>query len=142
MATDRVCAVLLEKIFDSGARSVVYSPLCERTKVLDSFLWTFKQNSFIPHGSSENSPQADLHPIWLTDKKENPNSAQTLMLIDCCEESSNDEPERLGFSKIIYVVSGSDEDSSKKLRLFYKSISEFCNSKFWLQGKNGDWQRL
>ncbi|MDR1366029.1 MAG: DNA polymerase III subunit chi [Holosporales bacterium] len=142
VAVDRICAALLEKAFGAETRAVVFSPFIERIRALDSLLWTFRPGSFVPHGSSESASQPVAQPIWLTDKQENPNNAQILMLVDYCEALRDADTEALGFSKIIYITSGADADSLFKLKSFCNSASEPDSAVFWQQGKNGDWQQV
>ncbi|MDR1031821.1 MAG: DNA polymerase III subunit chi [Holosporales bacterium] len=141
VAVDRICAALLEKVFGTGARAVVFSPFIERVRALDSLLWTFRPGSFVPHGSSESASQPTVQPIWLTDRQENPNNAQILMLVDFCEALGDADITMLGFSKVIYIASGSDADGPCKLKSLCDGISEPDSAVFWRQGKNGDWQK-
>jgi DNA polymerase-3 subunit chi len=47
---ERVLPVLLEKSLERGWRVVVQSPSEERVDALDAYLWTFQEDSFLPHG--------------------------------------------------------------------------------------------
>ena len=53
----------------------------ERVESLNGLLWTYRNESFLPHGSTEDG-NASLQPIWLTDADENSNSANVLFLTD------------------------------------------------------------
>ncbi|MCY3753633.1 MAG: DNA polymerase III subunit chi [Alphaproteobacteria bacterium] len=46
---------------------------------LDQGLWTYRNDSFLPHGC-EGDPAE--HPVWLTAAAGNPNAADLLVLVD------------------------------------------------------------
>lgn len=72
---------LLEKVLERGMRAVVMAGSAERVEALTQKLWTYRENSFLPHGTARDG-FAEQQPIWLTDKDENPNGASVLMLTD------------------------------------------------------------
>lgn len=73
--------VLLEKTVERGWRAVVMARSKERVESLNGMLWTYRNEAFLPHGSSEDG-NAALQPIWLTESDENPNNASVLFLTD------------------------------------------------------------
>src|ERR1700674_1817083 len=80
-ALERALPRLLERALGDGHRVVVLAASQERVARLDGLLWTYNEASFLPHGSGRdaNAPQ---HPIYLTDRDENPNGATMLVLLD------------------------------------------------------------
>ena len=53
----------------------------QRAEALSGILWTYEQNSFLPHGTAaDGSP--DKQPVWITPDDENPNGADILVLTD------------------------------------------------------------
>jgi DNA polymerase-3 subunit chi len=90
-----VLPALLEKARERGHRIVVQAGSDERVKALDALLWTWRPESFLPHGSAAIG-MAEEQPIWLTMREERPNGADLLILVDgaaadvspyalCCE---------------------------------------------------------
>ena len=65
---------LLLKTMQAGERAVVMLGSPERVDALNSHLWTFDPDSFLPHGSVKDG-EADRQPVWLTHLDENPNCA-------------------------------------------------------------------
>jgi len=55
---------LLEKTLAKGWRALVKLPEA-KLEQLDNFLWTFREDAFLPHGR-EDEPQAELQPILLS----------------------------------------------------------------------------
>lgn len=78
---ERALPKLMEKVLESGARAVIRTGSAERAEVLSGVLWTYDQNSFLPHGTARDG-LADRQPIWITSDDENPNGADILVLTD------------------------------------------------------------
>lgn len=89
---------LLEKVLERGQRAVVYAGSSERVEALDSALWTYKENSFLPH-SADLSFFPEQQPIFLTDTGRNPNGAQVLFLVD---GASTEEVS--GYERVFYLL--------------------------------------
>src|SRR5215469_1852459 len=78
---EKVLPVLLEKSLERGWRVAVQSSSDERIEALDALLWTYRDDSFLPHGTYKENSAAD-QPILLTVKEDNPNRAAVRFLID------------------------------------------------------------
>src|SRR3954454_3728063 len=78
---ERVLPALLEKSLERGWRVVVQVASEERVEALDTHLWTFTDDSFLPH-SSWRDPEAKSQPILITIHADNPNGATVRFLID------------------------------------------------------------
>lgn len=78
---ERALPQLLERILRAGGRAVVMAASEERVEALTNVLWIQNPNAWLPHGSRKDG-FADLQPIWLTDREENPNAARFLVLTD------------------------------------------------------------
>lgn len=70
---------LLEAALADGRRVCVRLGQEERVTALDQGLWTYRNDSFLPHGC-EGDPAE--HPVWLTAAAGNPNAADLLVLVD------------------------------------------------------------
>ena len=79
---ERALPPLLEKCLQRGWRALVRAGSPERVDQLDSAIWTFREDSFVPHGR-EGDPAKQ--PVWLTVEAGNPNDAQALFLVDDAE---------------------------------------------------------
>src|SRR5690348_1956382 len=78
---ERVLPQLLELSLQRGWRVVVQAASDERIEALDTHLWTYRDDSFLPHGTS-GSPDAADQPVVLTAADSNPNNATVRFLID------------------------------------------------------------
>ena len=69
-----VLPTLLERSLERGWRAAVQAASEERVEALNTLLWTYREESFLPHGTArDGSPEA--HPIYLTATEDNPNGA-------------------------------------------------------------------
>src|SRR5262249_30863982 len=78
---ERVLRMLLEKSLERGWRVVVQSSSEERLEALDAHLWTFSDDSFLPHGTWREAEMRE-QPILFTVNDDNPNGATVRFLID------------------------------------------------------------
>ena len=72
---------MLAKVVERAQRAVVIAGSEERVEALNARLWTYRDRSFLPHGSAKDG-HAEDQPIWLTAADENPNGSQVLFLTD------------------------------------------------------------
>ena len=78
---ERVLPPLLEKALQRDWRVVVQLGAPERVDALDDLLWTYSDDSFLPHGSQRDG-DAELQAVWLTTGDDNPNGANVRFLVD------------------------------------------------------------
>ena len=78
---EQVLPTLLERSLERGWRAVVQASSPERVEALNTLLWTFREDSFLPHGTSSDGTAA-MQPIFLTVEADNPNDAAVRFLVD------------------------------------------------------------
>jgi len=100
---DQALPELLEKSVARGWRAIVRSPASERIAHLDGWLWSYRDESFLPHGP-DGEPGAARQPILLTTGFENPNGANVLFLVDGAEPGTLDD-----FERCVVMFDGGDE---------------------------------
>lgn len=101
---------LLEKSLARGWRVVVQTPDDERRDAIDRLLWTYREDSFLPHGLDTCDFAAE-HPILLTTSEVNPNQASVRFLIDGAPTADIGSYER-----VVYMFDGFDEALKEKAR--------------------------
>ena len=60
-----VLPTLLERSLERGWRAAVQAASEERVEALDTLLWTYREESFLPHGTARDG-RASAQPIYLT----------------------------------------------------------------------------
>ena len=78
---EKVLPTLLEKSLERGWRVAVQAASEERIEALDAHLWTYRDDSFLPHGTWRD-PAASEQPVVLTINDDNPNRANVRFLLD------------------------------------------------------------
>jgi DNA polymerase-3 subunit chi len=61
---------LCEKIYHQGRRVFIHTGSQEETRHMERLLWTFRQGSFVPHGTEENSDPS-ITPVIIGHRGEN-----------------------------------------------------------------------
>ena len=109
----------------------------DRLDFLDRHLWTFADDSFLPHGRAGGAHDA-VQPILLTDTDQNANDADVLMLIDGAME---DVAGFAGYERVCVLFDGNDPDATATARSHWKTIQAAGHScKYWAQ-EGGRWQQ-
>jgi DNA polymerase III subunit chi len=134
---ERVLPALLEKSLARGWRVVVQGASEERIEALDAHLWTFRDDSFLPHGTWREAEARD-QPILLTLDESNPNGAAVRFLIDGAPV-----PLDAGsYARIVMLFDGADAEAVAAAR---ERWSEAKRSGFdvtyWQADEQGRWQR-
>ena len=97
---------LLEKSLERGWRVVVQASSEERVEALDAHLWTFRDDSFLPHGTWREA-EAREQPILLTINDDNPNGAAVRFLLDGAPVPTD----AAGYQRIVLIFDGEDADA-------------------------------
>jgi DNA polymerase-3 subunit chi len=134
-ALDQVLPELLEKTLARGWRALVRTPDPDRLEHLDGWLWSWREDSFLPHGTAE-EPDAERQPVLLTTGFENPNRAQALFLVDDAESGSLE-----GFERCVLLFDGRDEAAVAEARRRWKVFkAQGSPVSYWRQGERG-WEK-
>lgn len=133
---DQVLPELLEKTLARGWRAIVRTPDPDRIEHLDGWLWSYRDNSFLPHGLDDDA-LAPRQPILLTAGADNPNQAQALFLIDGAEPGALD-----GYARCIVLFDGRDEAALGLARKRWKSFRDAgITASYWRQGAERGWEK-
>jgi len=135
-ALDQVLPDLLEKTLARGWRALVRCAGPERVDHLDGWLWSYRDDSFLPHGVSDEG-NAPRQPILLTTGADNPNGAQALFLIDDAEPG-----DVTPFARCILIFDGRDETALQAARRRWKGFKAAgAPVAYWRQGETRGWER-
>ena len=131
-----VLPVLLEKTLQRGWRALLRFSTSEWLDTVDGALWTYRDNSFLPHGTARDG-HAARQPVFLTLDAPNPNGAQALFLLEIATES---EPAR--FARIIRLFADADEEARTLARTEWKTAKEAgLKVSYWRQDASGTWKK-
>ncbi len=132
---ERVLPQLLEVSLTRGWRVVVQGSSEERIEALDAHLWTYRDDSFLPHGTARNADAAD-QPILLTVAEDNPNGANVRFLIDGAPLPDNAE----SYERLVLIFDGTDDDAVALAReRWTQAKSRGFDASYWQPDENGRW---
>ncbi len=131
---------LLSKAHERGKRTLVKMASEKEVGALDKHLWTFNPGSFLPHGSAKSIKGEDVvaaQPIWLTDKDENPNSADVLIIAHGASSEMHGD-----FDLCCEMLDGHDEAAVADARGRWKTYKEQgFDVTYWQQNESGIWAK-
>lgn len=132
---ERVIPVLLEKTLERGWRAVVETASRERAEALDALLWTYRDESFLPHGLAGGPFDAD-QPVLIMAGEDNPNGAAVRFFVDRAVPRSGE-----GYQRIVYMFSGHDPEAVAEAREAWKRLRTGNEVTYWQQDGNGRWAK-
>jgi DNA polymerase-3 subunit chi len=126
---------LLEKTLARGWKAIVRTPEPQRVEHLDGWLWSYRDESFLPHAPAA-EPSAARQPILLTTEFDNPNGADALFLIDGAEPG-----ELGGYTRCVVLFDGADQAQVLNARRQWTAVKGqgFAVS-YWKQQARG-WEK-
>lgn len=135
---EEVLPGLLERTLARGWRAVVQAALEERIDQLDAHLWTYRDDSFLPHGTWRES-HAALQPILLTIGDDNPNGAQVRFLIEGAPLPSD----AAAYARLVFLFDGGDADAVALARERWRDAKAagFAVT-YWQPDDSGRWIRM
>ncbi len=149
MSLESVLPPLLEKSLERNWRVVVQSTSQERIDALDAHLWTYRDDSFLPHaawragdagraGEAGRSDDARDQPIVLAVEDGNPNLANVRFLIDSAALPADSGD----YDRMVLVFNGDDEEALAIARDAWTD----CKARgfevtYWQADERGRWQR-
>lgn len=133
---DEALPRLLEKTLEKGWRALVRTPDASRVEHLDQLLWTWRDDSFLPHGLAD-EPLAERQPILIGVGDENANDAKALFLLDGAEPGDLG-----GLERCILLFDGRDEDQLTAARGHWKTLKAKGNEvSYWVENPGRGWEK-
>jgi DNA polymerase-3 subunit chi len=130
-----VLTPLIEKSLDRGWRVAVQGNDEERIEALDSHLWTYRDDGFLPHGTWREA-EAAQQPVLLTVNGTNPNAATVRFLIDGAGLPEDAE----AYQRIVLVFDGDNDEAVARARGFWSEAkTKGFEATYWQPDDNGRW---
>ena len=134
---EQVLPTLLQKSLDRGWRVVVQASSEERVEALDAHLWTWRDDSFLPHGTWRD-PEASQQPIVLTASDHNPNGASIRFLVD----GAMMPQDAAAYERLVLLFDGEDLDALDAARTRWtEAKSAGFEVTYWRADESGGWRR-
>lgn len=127
---------LLERSIGRGWRAVVQTGTEERRDALDQQLWTFRDDSFLAHGTDQ-EPFVAEQPILLTTGEANQNGAQIRFLVDGAMP-----PDLSAYERAVFLFDGHDSGQVAAARGHWKTMKSAGHDvTYWQQSADRRWER-
>ena len=128
---------LIKKALDGNFKILVHMEQEAQLKSLDTHLWTYHPDSFLPHGSGKDA-YPECQPIWLDTKREGPNTPNLMI-----ELADLDIDGISGYDLICLMFEDWDANRKSAARSAWKSLKETGEHtlSYWQQTDTGGWEK-
>lgn len=127
---------LLEKSVERGWSVAVQTAGADRRDALDTHLWTYRDDSFLPHGTDAGE-DAGRQPVLLSVVPDNINGATVRFIIDGAEP-----PAALDYERVVFVFDGHNQEQLEGARGQWKRLkAEGHKLTYWQQTHEGRWEK-
>jgi DNA polymerase-3 subunit chi len=134
---ERVLPPLLEKSLARGWRVAVQAGSEERAEALDAHLWTWRDDSFLPHGTWRDADAAE-QPVVLVTGEANPNRADVRFIVD----TAGLPADCADYQRIVLVFNGDDDEALGVARAAWSDgKARGFEITYWQTDERGRWQQ-
>jgi DNA polymerase-3 subunit chi len=132
---------LLEQALAEGARVIVEAPSSEMIESLDERLWTYSDDSFLPHGLVRDG-ETETQPILLTTSADNPNRAAWRVLLGGARALPILKEATLAPARLILLFDGADPEARSAARMQWTEIKAAgFTPTYWREDDAGRWEQ-
>jgi DNA polymerase III subunit chi len=131
---DRVLPQIARKLLAGGERLLVVAGAESLRNRLDTSLWTYDAESFLPHGKANATDADALQPVLIAEAPNGANGARNIAFADGVWRD-----EALGFDRAFHFF---DEERIAEARTAWKALAdrEGVERNYWKQTERG-WER-
>ena len=136
---ERVLPQLLEKSLERGWRVVVQAASDERIDALDAHLWTYDDQSFLPHAQVGDGDVA-AQPVLITVEEGNPNSAEIFFYVGGAQPTDWDGLANL--ARVVLLFDGRDAEALAQARAAWKDAKAAGHDvTYWKETPGGKFEK-
>lgn len=137
---DMALQALLERARGRGWRSVVQAASAARLKQIDVYLWSYRRESFMPHGGAAD-PDPASQPIYLTcEDDDNPNAAEIRFFVESVALAPVLESEAAPTKRAALLFDGADAAELQDARAQWRELREAGYPLvYYQQNDDGKW---
>ncbi len=140
-SVDQALPELIDRAHARGHRILVRLPHEDTVARLNESLWTFRPDSFLPHGSAADSQDQNWpqqNPIWLTTTtNDNPNKADVLIVT-----GGMPTPDLESYTLCCDILDGQDQTQIEQGRERWKQYKAAGHTiTYWQQNDTGKWEQ-
>jgi DNA polymerase-3 subunit chi len=130
---------LVEKSLARGWRALIRTDSSERSDALDTLLWTYDDQSFLPHAQSGDGEAAD-QPVLITVEEGNLNAAQIIFYVGGTLPS--DWGTLKDLARVVLLFDGRDAEALAKARAAWKDAKVGGHEvTYWKEAPSGKFEK-
>lgn len=134
---EKVLPPLLEKSLERGWRVAIQTGSEERIDALDAHLWTYREDSFLPHGTFRDADAAQQQVVLVQDEG-NPNNANVRFIVD----TAGLPKDCATYDRVVVVFNGDDDEALGVARSAWSDgKSRGLDLTYWQTDERGKWQK-
>jgi len=136
---DDVLPGLIEKTLERGWRALIRADSSERADAIDTLLWTYNDQTFLPHAQAgEGNPKRQ--PVLITVEDDNLNNANVLFCVGGATPTSWDVVNDL--IRVVLMFDGRDETSLATARAAWKDAKAAGHDvTYWKESPSGKFEK-
>lgn len=136
---DEVLPGLVVKSLERGWKALIRADSAERAEAIDALLWTFDDQSFLPHGQRGDG-EAARQPILIGVEESNDNGAQILFCVGGV--APDDWTALSGLARIVLLFDGHDEIALNAARAAWKDAKAAGHEvTYWKESLSGKFEK-
>jgi DNA polymerase-3 subunit chi len=133
---EQVLPELVMKCLERGWHSVIQTDTEEQADTFSSLLWSFRDDSFIPHGTARDG-FSDRQAVFLTSDTQNPNRAKIRFILNGAQLKDSTD-----YLRIIYLFDGNNDEAVAMARKNWSEARRAdYNVTYWRQNAQGKWEQ-
>ena len=138
-ALEEVLPGLVERTLERGWRAVIRCDSAERAEAIDTLLWTYDDQSFLPHAQQGDGDSA-RQPVLVTVEEANVNAANVLFLVGGAVPPAWNEKNDL--TRIVLMFDGRDPAMLSSARAAWKDAKAAGHeATYWKEMPNGKFEK-
>ena len=136
---EEVLPGLVEKSLARGWRAAIKTDSSERSDALDSLLWTYDDQSFLPHAQLGDGEAAG-QPVLISVEEGNPNSAQIFFYVGGALPA--DWSQLSDLARVALLFDGRDAQALASARAAWKDAKAAGHAvTYWKETPNGKFEK-
>lgn len=134
---EQVLPTILDRALARGQKVVVEVSSQERLSVVDDHLWTYADESFLPHVTAMEADAAS-NPVVLTTQAHNPNAAE----VRVCADGVRIPDAMDAYERVVLIFDGDDPEALSAAREDWKKARASGHAaSYWQQDEAGRWEK-
>ena len=140
-ALDQVLPGMIEKTLERGWRAVIRAESAERAEVIDNLLWTYNDQTFVPHAQVGDG-DAKRQPVLITVEDGNANDANVLFLVGGAAAPVWSDAATHGLTRVVVMFDGRDAESLSRARAAWKDAKAAGHAvTYWKESASGKFEK-